>query len=226
MLLCRRINRFPGLYSRFARPNSAPAINFAASGALLIGGLILSPNDRKRIHCSESHQVENGPVPNQAEELMDAVRTNDLVRVSRILSSGLSARIRDSEGWTAIHWATEMGHRDLVLLLLDRDPILLNTKTNEGLSPINIAAWRGDKKLVELLLAQGAEIDDKTKWGEVPLHHAVSFEHLDVCEFLLKNGADMFAQDKLSRTPFMIVTQKGSARMKKLFEQYKPKSSE
>lgn len=228
MLRSRILSRFPGLQLRSNRNRSTKSIRIAtacASLAALVGASLTGYNS-VALRCSDSIKDSKSPSTNQAEDLMEAVRANDRSQVARILASGINVRIRDSEGWTAAHWATEMGHKELVLFLLDKDPILLNTKTNEGLSPINIAAWRGDKAMVELLLAQGAEIDDKTKWGEIPLHHAVTFEHLDVCEFLLKSGSNMFAEDKLSRTPYMIVMQKGSAKMKQLFERYKPKPSE
>jgi ankyrin repeat protein len=168
--------------------------------------------------------VENEKV----DTFMEAVRRGDRKAINSLLKEGFSLLERDSESWTALHWATEMGYKDLVIQFLDRDPLLLNMKTKEGLSPINIAAWRGDKGMIELLIEQGAEIDDRTKWGEVPLHHAVTFGHSEICDVLLKNGADPFAEDRLKRTPFMIAMQKGSPRIRSIFEQYRqpPKPSE
>ena len=88
-------------------------------------------------------------------------RKGDLEAVSDELQKGFDLRERDGQSWTCLHWATELGHAKLVVYLLDTEPLLLNMKTTEGLSAINIAAWRGDREMVELLLAQGAEIDDE-----------------------------------------------------------------
>ena len=153
-------------------------------------------------------------------------RKGDLKAVSDELQKGFDLRERDGQSWTCLHWATELGHAKLVVYLLDTEPLLLNMKTTEGLSAINIAAWRGDREMVELLLAQGAEIDDRTRWGESPLHHAATFGHAAVCEALLRAGADAFCDDKLRRAPYSIAMEHGSEEVKKVFIRYtKPGSN-
>jgi len=169
--------------------------------------------------------------------LCDSIDTNtrnpcnpsflDLVRSGRsqdVVNSIKNTNLRetDEDSWTCLHWAVEMGHRDLVEIFLDADPLLLNMKTREGLSCINIAAWRGDEKMVQLLLNQGAEIDDKTKWGETPLHHAVTFGHAKVCETLLKAGANAHSEDRLNRTPYQIAMQKGTKQVRNILSRYPP----
>ena len=173
----------------------------------------------------ESPSVKIGVTATQAdatEQFMDAVRAGNSTQVELLIRSGTDLRKPDAEGWTCLHWATELGHEKLVLRLLDGCPLLLNMKTNEGLSAINIAAWQGNKRMVELLISQGAEIDDVTKWGEAPLHHAVTFGHASVCEALLSAGANPFHEDKLKRTPYSIAMQRGSPEVKKVFQRYTP----
>lgn len=164
----------------------------------------------------DSSAVKNVP---EIEPLLNAIRSGaSLKDISLLLmTSKIDPQQTDAESWTCLHWAVEMGRCDLVPAFLDVAPLLLHMKTNEGLSAINIAAWRGDRAMVALLLKQGAEIDEKTKWGETPLHHAVTFGHLSVAEFLLSQGADAFMEDRLQRSPFQIAMQKGSEEMKKLF---------
>lgn len=194
-----------------------PPFLFVASA---IGNVVLcesNDNSRESVNSDDTDIIET---------FMEAVRKGDVKKINHMISQGFDVRSRDSESWNALHWATEMGQKNLVLFLLDRDPILLNMKTKEGLSAINIAAWRGDKDMVKILIEQGAEIDDRTKWGEVPLHHAVTFGYVDICNILLSNGADPFTEDRLKRTPFMIAMQKGSPEIKAVFDRYRPKSSE
>ena len=160
---------------------------------------------------------------NDTEKFFDLVRAGDKRAIVSVIRSS-NLRATDDDSWTCLHWAVEMGHKELVELFLDADPLLLNMKTREGLSCINIAAWRGDVRMVQLLLDQGAEIDDKTKWGETPLHHAVTFGHAPVCEALLKAGADPHTEDRLKRTPFQIAMQKGTKQVKQIFSRYAPPS--
>jgi ankyrin repeat protein len=54
------------------------------------------------------------------EDLFAAVCAGDVERVREILdATPESARSRDSEGATALHYAAENGHREIVALLLD-----------------------------------------------------------------------------------------------------------
>lgn len=176
------------------------------------------------IQCKSIATDVNDSTTSQSTDRIEAFL--DLVRIGNIESflleirNGYDVNSTDSESWNSLHWATEMGNQTLVIRLLDIDPLLLNSKTREGLSAINIAAWRGDKSMVELLISQGAEIDDKTKWGETPLHHAVTFGHTEVCQALLAYGADPHAEDRLKRTPYQIAMKRGSEKMKKILRRY------
>ncbi len=176
------------------------------------------------VFCESTTVNDSNPLNNPSENaksLLDLVRSGKTSDVKRAIVDA-NLRETDEDFWTCLHWAVEMGHRDLVEIFLDADPLLLNMKTREGLSCINIAAWRGDDKMVQLLLQQGAEIDDKTKWGETPLHHAVTFGHAKVCAILLKAGADAHSEDRLKRTPYQIAMQKGTKQVREILSQYAP----
>jgi ankyrin repeat protein len=51
-----------------------------------------------------------------------------------------------------------------------------------------LAAWDGRKDVVELLLANKAEINAKDKGGNTPLRAAASNGHKDVAELLRQHG--------------------------------------
>ena len=92
--------------------------------------------------------------------------------------------------------------------ILDRAPILLNVHDKRGLTPLHVAAWAGNMKMVQRLLAEGADVNAETNWGETPLHHAVYFGHTEVCELLLIAGAASTREDKMKRTPKSIAQAK------------------
>jgi hypothetical protein len=53
-------------------------------------------------------------------DLFEAVKSSDTAHVRRILASNPDAAgARDSEGATALHHATEIGHREIVAVLLE-----------------------------------------------------------------------------------------------------------
>ena len=68
----------------------------------------------------------------------------------------------------------------------------VNTKDEEGLTALHLAARQGRKDAVELLLANGANINARLiGWpGWTPLHEAATANHKEVAELLITKGAD------------------------------------
>ena len=58
-----------------------------------------------------------------------------------------------------------------------------------GVSPLWIAAVRGKHRIVEMLLAVGADVESATDAGTTPLFIASSVGYIDVVSVLLKYGA-------------------------------------
>lgn len=66
------------------------------------------------------------------------------------------------------------------------------TRSKEGrLTPMFFAAKSGNSELVEYLASKGATIDARSNFGATPLMYAVSHNHLDVVETLIKLGVDV-----------------------------------
>ena len=57
-------------------------------------------------------------------------------------------------------------------------------------TPLHMAAQRGHKDVVQLLLNAGAECDKTDCWGDTPLHEAAMYNHQHVANVLLDAGAD------------------------------------
>lgn len=210
------LENFPMKVGRTAHAESIVHSKLAKAFGLFSGPRIIGCD-------TQSVDVRELPRESGLNAFLNLIRAGDIKAIRSVVKN-VDLRAADEDSWTCLHWAVEMGHRDLVELFLDEDPLLLNMKTKEGLSCINIAAWRGDHSMVQLLLQQGAEIDDRTKWGETPLHHAVTFGHIKVCEILLRAGADPHAEDRLRRTPYQIGMQKGTRQVKKILSQFAPSS--
>jgi ankyrin repeat protein len=66
------------------------------------------------------------------------------------------------------------------------------------------------KDVVDLLLANGAEVNAKDKSDWSPLHYtAVGYQ--DIAELLLARGADANAKNRTGATPLHLATQNGQA---------------
>ena len=63
-----------------------------------------------------------------------------------------------------------------------------------GMTPLHYAADEGHTEVVELLIANGVEVNGKDEDGRIPLHFAANSGHKEVVELLINNDADMNAK--------------------------------
>ena len=84
--------------------------------------------------------------------------------------------------------AASAGDLDTLKLILDHsvDP---NVGDYDARTPLHLAAAEGQDKAVQYLIAKGADVNAKDRWGATPLQDAVQSGHLQVAEQLLsRNG--------------------------------------
>jgi ankyrin repeat protein len=107
-----------------------------------------------------------------------------------------------------IHNAAKAGNLAKVEALLKDDPDLVSSKNGLNDTPLHLAAIKGHKKVVELLLDHGADINSNDgSW--MPLHLSVSNGHKDVAELLLARGADVNTKDDNGYTPLELAASCG-----------------
>jgi len=95
----------------------------------------------------------------------------------------------DFRGISDIHHAVHSGDYDKVkeLLEADQEEALLNSKTDDGWTPLHIACKNGHLDVVKLLLQGNVDVLAQTKSGETPLHLAAMNGHHKIVRKLLKH---------------------------------------
>ncbi len=84
------------------------------------------------------------------------------------------------------------GEFSAVKQLLDRDAALISIRDAKNLTPLHVAASRGQSDVVELLLKYGADINGPTMSGTwTPIVFASYRGHLDTVRILIENGANV-----------------------------------
>jgi ankyrin repeat protein len=121
----------------------------------------------------------------QMVPLKEAAASGDLDIVQLLLHSE-DPNYRDRDGWSAIHWAAEEGHLEIVRFLLDQETNV-NTVSSYGTSPLHCAANGGHISIVSLLLLQQADPLKSTCHGWTALHHAAFMGHSHVVQLLLED---------------------------------------
>lgn len=71
------------------------------------------------------------------------------------------------------------------------------------------AAYLGNIKILETLIAAGADVNRKSAAGETPLCYAVRGGNIATVEFLLKHDADPNLREKSGMTPLMLAASWG-----------------
>ncbi|HEY7118810.1 MAG TPA: ankyrin repeat domain-containing protein [Tepidisphaeraceae bacterium] len=88
--------------------------------------------------------------------------------------------------------AVQDGDVDLVHRLLDDTPELAKTRGATGETPLHWAAAGGSDAIIDLLLADRADVNaqESNKFGGTPLHWAVRHDRLGTVKHLLERGGD------------------------------------
>ena len=84
-------------------------------------------------------------------------------------------------------------------------------RTQDGLSPLHLAALRRNAEAVMALLAAGADVEARTKNLSTPLHLAAIRGNAQTITALLKAGANSEARNRLAGTPLHYAAANGNA---------------
>jgi ankyrin repeat protein len=94
-----------------------------------------------------------------------------------------------------------MKHEEAKLLLKEgANPNNHNIESTYGTTLLNIAVQNGDITSVAILLEHGADIDRIDSFGLTALHHSAICKQPEICQFLLKKGADSNTTDRDNKT--------------------------
>ena len=121
--------------------------------------------------------------------------------VQETLRSERSPMLPDSQGWTALHWASlgeDAATKAALLLEAGADP---NAATVGGCTPLMLASHNDDLPLAGSLLEAGADPDSMDEDGRTALHIAAFHGSVELLWRLLDAGADPNAANRWTQTP-------------------------
>ena len=109
--------------------------------------------------------------------------------VACLLKYGADVNLVSNDGVSALIPASELGHIDVVKLLLDNGANLKVQRRSDGVTALIIAAYKGHADIVKLLIDKGANVNEKSHKGTTPYMTASSEGHAEVVKILRKSGA-------------------------------------
>ncbi|KAF5568221.1 ankyrin repeat [Fusarium phyllophilum] len=130
-------------------------------------------------------------IANHANETGSSVRWSDPItfRVPKFEVRNFGQKAVISNG-TALHVASACNSVACLEYMLNQvsEPEKAFI-SDEGLSPVHIAAYKGFVDVMKLLLAKGFNAMVESQLGSSPLHMAVMGGHLPIVQFLIEHGA-------------------------------------
>lgn len=111
------------------------------------------------------------------------MKKNGLIIISALLIIFMFASVVQAG---EIHKAAEKGDVAKVEKILKANPCLLDSLDKDGYTPLHKAVLKNKIKVVELLLAKGADVSIKDKKGKTALDYATKNKNKRLIELLSK----------------------------------------
>ncbi|MBN1973100.1 MAG: ankyrin repeat domain-containing protein [Sedimentisphaerales bacterium] len=122
-------------------------------------------------------QIISESTPQQIQELLQ----NNMMDVN--------TKINDLD-WTPLHAAVRFGRKDVIDLILDKQPDL-NARDKLGQTPLYLAIETGNKEIVETLISRGVNVNIATNNGDNPLSMAEKIGLSNIRDILVQHDATL-----------------------------------
>ena len=143
----------------------------------------------------------NGRVP----AIFGAAQGGHADFVKLLIDNNAKVNVKDENGASPLMAAIVQGHDQTIKILLDYGAGTKYKEKHYGRTALHIAAIKGNKEAVGMLLAHDAQINAKDNTGNTPLNLAAKYGNKDVAQLLITNGAvaNLAMEDNFGNCPYL-----------------------
>ncbi|XP_071115943.1 ankyrin-1-like [Haliotis cracherodii] len=142
--------------------------------------------------------------------VMVAARRGHMEVVELLVGKGADVSLVDVHGYNILHLACWGKHVKMVKFVLSLNVVDIDSRGYRRWTPMMVAARRGNRKVVALLLAKGADVSLVDAYNDNILHLACMGGHVKMVKFVLSlNVVDIDCRGFDSQTPVMGAARQG-----------------
>ncbi|HSA34061.1 MAG TPA: ankyrin repeat domain-containing protein [bacterium] len=156
----------------------------------------------------------------EIDEFVSAAREGDLNAVKAFYNTGGDINKPNARGQTALMWAAQRGHLEVVKFLVQLGANANAADTDRQEPVLMWATKKGHKAVVEFLIASGSDVNQGDQFKETPLMDAARYGHKDLCELLLNKRARVNDTDVNGESALMWAAANGHAEVVKYLISY------
>lgn len=137
------------------------------------------------------------------QALCDACRVGDFEKAKKALEDGAnpSVQFRLALGEiTPIFLCASKGYKEIAELLIEHNADINRKMEFDGTICLHHAASNDQPEMCEFLIEKGCDVNQTDKLGRTPLMDAAEIGSIDVINILIKNNADVNAEDNEHHT--------------------------
>nr|XP_042905260.1 uncharacterized protein LOC107454385 [Parasteatoda tepidariorum] len=134
--------------------------------------------------------------------------------IELLLTKGVEVSETDREGSTALHYAAEKGHLEIVKILIRNGANASAEVYDIGSKYCHIASKFGRRNILEFFFSEGGNANETDKVGWTLLHYAAENNDVDFVEYIVDNGANIHAESNdTGMKPIHIASQSGCGKV-------------
>ncbi|WP_353276286.1 ankyrin repeat domain-containing protein [Wolbachia endosymbiont (group B) of Villa cingulata] len=159
-------------------------------------------DDRRRVFT----WIPGGKVMQGVWKIEDCGPT---VRKSRSQSTGTGARDNNGVAFSFNQSIIEPPICNISVNSHFGENVDINSKDENGWTPLHLAAWKGQLNDTRSLVEKGADINAENIFGRKPIHIAAENNNKNIIEFFLSKGMSIDDVDRYGRTPLYCASWNG-----------------
>jgi ankyrin repeat protein len=165
-----------------------------------------------------THDADVSLTTNQKKNCLHFAAESGCVEVMQELLTHLKQEVVDNPdelGWTSLHYASQKGHLDMVVLLHRLEASMSSTTTKKE-TALHLAAKQGHPNVAKFLLEKGCppdvltniQLSESKKERKTALHLASMNQHFDTVNVLLP-FSDKEVKDQDGKTALHLASERG-----------------